>query len=350
VWKYRANADDRRERLVLLAFRWWLRIRPTLKATSSLKMANTCSVGGFILAIIAIPIAVYTWLGLIVAGVGVYAGFGYSLDGYIKRKSMRAATAPDSNIKAQDFLNVPRSPDDGYRLARPANGTKGQLYPYVDLSDHSLFIRAENGLTREECSSLYERWYGLCPDAFMHLEKLVDGHWRPISVSIMLPLSVAGYRAIITRDRAHRLRVVDLDHEDVLPRLASKNPFLLIDTWIVDREGGFGGVGHGKSESRGGNANLLVLRHLALFWTTKLRHLNLLVETDNRYLVRVLWRLSFTQSGTSKIGEAFYHTNLAQFDALAPKEFVQVKNVLKEIESAPVAVGTAPIPPGWHYE
>jgi hypothetical protein len=321
-----------------------------LRATTSLRIANTYSMAGFVLAGIAIPIGFYAWPALIVAGLGVFAGFGYSLDGYIKRQYMRAANAPDSKISERDFLNPARSPDDGYRLVRPADGTRAQMYPYVDLSDHSLFIRAENDLTRDQRHSLYERWCGLCPDAFMHLEKLVDGHWRPISVSIMLPLSPAGFRAITITDMAHRLSVVDLDHEGILHRLSSKNPFLLIDTWIVDREGGFGGAGHGKHENRGGNANLLVLRHLALFWTTSLRHLSLLVETENPHLVPALRQLSFMKSGTSNIGEAFFQTNLAQFDALAPREFTQLKNVLKEVRATPVAEGTAPVPPGWYYK
>jgi hypothetical protein len=160
-----------------------------------------------------------------------------------------------------------------------------QLYPHVDLSDHSFFIQAENpDLTRDQRYSLYERWYGLCPDGFMHLEKWDGRQWRPISVSILLPLSGSGYRSITAQSEAHRLSVVDLDADGIRPRVTGKNPFLLIDTWIVDREGGFGGAGHGKSDSRGGNANLLVLRHLTLFWTpaTRLRHLCILVETANR--------------------------------------------------------------------
>jgi hypothetical protein len=209
----------------------------------------------------------------------------------------------------------------------------------------------ENDLTRDQRGLLYERWYDLCPDAFMHLEKLHGGQWRPISVSIMLPLSDAGFRAITARNEAHRLSVIDLDHDGIRPQVGSRNPFLLIDTWIVDREGGFGGAGHGKSESRGGNANLLVMRHLARFWNsaTRFRHLHFLVETANPYLAPALETLSFRSSGTSNIGEAFYQTSLVQFDAMAPVEFARLKGALKELESVPVVVGTAPAPNGWYY-
>ncbi len=322
-----------------------------LRSTSSLRLANTYSVGGFALAIVAIPIALIAWPAVIAAGLGLFAAIGYGLDGYVKRVSMRVASGQDSNIRPLDFYNSPQSPDEGYRLVRPSDGSRAQLYPYVDLSDHSLFIQAENDLTRDQRGSLYERWYELCPDAFLHLEVLDGAQWRPISVSIMLPLSAAGFRAITTRHQAHRLSVVDLDHEGIRPRVGTKNPFLLIDTWIVDREGGFGGAGHGKSESRGGNANLLVLRHLTEFWNsgTRFRHLNFLVETANPHLVRALEMMSFRPSGTSKIGEAFFQTSSEQWDAVAPSDFARLKDALKAIETVPVLVGTAPAPVGWYY-
>jgi hypothetical protein len=132
--------------------------------------------------------------------------------------------------------------------------------------------------------------------------------------------------------------------------LRGRHPFLLIDTWIVDREGGFGGTGHGKSESRGGNANLLV-RHVTQFWNSanRFRHMNFLVETANPHLVPALEMMSFRRSGTSNIGEAFYVTSTEQMDAVAPIEFARLKKVLKQIESVPVRAGTAPTPSNWYY-
>jgi hypothetical protein len=265
---------------------------------------------------------------------------------------MRVAPGQGSKISPRDFYSAPQSPDNDYRLVCPADGSRSQLYPYVDLSDHSLFIQAENDLTRYERASLYERWYSLCSDAFMHLEKRDGSSWRPISVSIMLPLSVAGYRAITTKDKAHRLSIVDLGREGIRSKLDMKKPFLLIDTWIVDREGGFGGVGHGKTQSRGGNANLLVLRHLTRFWNSanRFRHLNLLVETANPHLVNALEMMSFRPSGTSDIAEAFYQTSTVQWDAAAPAEFAALKDALRAIEEVPVMVGTTPGPTDWYYK
>jgi hypothetical protein len=352
VGKPPAYADDRHERAVMLTFRIWRRIRPLLRSTSSARMANTYSVSGFILAAAALAVGVYAWPAFVVAGLAMFAGIGYGLDGYVKRVSMRLAAGHDSNINARDFLNAPRSPDEGFRLVHPANGSRSQLYPYVDLSDHSLFIQAENDLTRDQRYALYERWYDLCPNGFMHLEKREGDRWRPISVSILLPLSGAGYRSITAQSEAHRLSVVDLGVDGIQPRVTSKNPFLLIDTWIVDREGGFGGAGHGKSDIRGGNANLLVLRHLTLFWNpaTRLKHLSILVETANRHLVRALEMLSFRQSGTSNIDEAFYQTSPMQFDAMAPGEFAALKAALIQIGAVDVVTGTAPAPIDWYYK
>lgn len=314
-------------------------------------MSYTYSVAGFALAVFAVRIASIGWPAVVVAGLGMLAGFGYAMDGLIKRFSMHVASGHDSKISPRDFLNAPQQPDDGYRLVRPSDDSREQLYPYVDLSDHSLFIQLENpDLTRGARAALYARWYGLCPEGFMHLEKLVDGQWRPISVSIVLPLSIAGYRAITALGPARR-SVVDLGQDGILRRPSTKHQFLLIDTWIVDREGGYGGQGHGKSATRGGNANLLVLRHIAQFWNSanRFRQTTFLVETANPRLLPALEELTFRESGTSKIDEAFYQTTKSQFDAVAPAEFARVKKEIRAIEAIAVVVGTAPVPTGWYY-
>jgi len=95
-----------------------------------------------------------------------------------------------------------------------------------------------------------------------------------------------------------------------------------------------------------------VLRHLTLFWTpaSRLKHLSILVETANRYLVHALEILSFRQSGTSNINEAFYLTTPMQFAAIAPEEFAQMKAALEEAAAINVTNGTAPVPNGWYYK
>jgi hypothetical protein len=344
--------DNWHERFTLWAFRAWRVVRIVLRRTSSPWLANVYSIGGFALAIIAIPFVFLAWPAVFVAGLGMIAGMTYALDGYVKRFFMRVAPGQDSKISPGDFYHAPLVPDGGYRLVHPVDASRAQLYPYVDLSDHSPFIQAENDLTRDQRYRLYERWYGLCPDAFMHLEVLQRDQWRPISVSIVLPLSAEGFRAITTKDKAHRLSVVDLDHEGIMSRPDRRHPCLLIDTWIVDREGGYGGAGHGKTESRGGNANLLVLRHVTRFWNsaTRFRHVVFVTETANPRLVSALEMMSFTKTGTSNIGEDFYRTSPEQMDAMDPAAFGRLKGALRKIESVRVHQGTAPVPAGWYYK
>ena len=343
---------ERRERVHVLVFRFFGLIRPLTKTASTPRSASMLSAGGATLAVLGIPFAaLVAWPAVIVAVIGLYAAIGYALLAYVRRLSMRVAPGHDRGINQRDFLNAPRSPDAGYRLVRPKDATWAQLYPYVDLSDHSRFIQMENDLTREQRYELYERWYGLCPDGFMHLEKQIGERWRPISVSIMLPLSGFGYRAITAKSEPRRLSVIELDRDGIKPRVTRTNPFLLIDTWIVDREGGYGGTGHGKSENRGGNANLLVLRHLAQFWHPAhgLKHVSILVETANRHLVPALEMLSFRQSGSSNIDEEFYLTTPMQFGAMYPEEFGRLKEALEAAEALDVVIGTAPVPAGWYY-
>jgi hypothetical protein len=218
--------DDWREWLANRVFRLWRHMRPLVRSASSARMASMYSIGRFVLAIVAIPIALIAWPAVLLAGVGMFAGFGYAMDGYVKRFSMRVAPGHDSRIHARDFYNPPLAPDDGYRLVTPTEASQAQLYPYTDLSDHSLFIQAENDLTRDQRASLYERWYTLCPAGFMHLEVREGDYWRPIAVSIMLPLSGAGFKAITARDK-RRLSVVDLDEDGIRRTLDRAHPFLL---------------------------------------------------------------------------------------------------------------------------
>ena len=207
---------DRREWLNMQVFRYWRFVRPLLRTTSSPRSAFTLSAVGAVLAVASLSLTAYAWPAAIVAVGAMYPTVGYSMIGRAKRVAMHVAVGHDSSIKPRDFINAPRSVDTGFRLVRPADASWAQLYPYVDLSDHSLFIQMENDLTREQRYELYERWYSLCPKGFMHLEKQgPDGNWRPISVSIMLPLSGPGYRTITAKSEPHRLSVVDLDWDGI---------------------------------------------------------------------------------------------------------------------------------------
>jgi hypothetical protein len=347
-----------------LLFRLWLEVRPSLAAAASQRWGLRWAVVALFLAAAVVlgrlgfydlgPVA--DWVGLILAVVSTFAAGFCFLDAWLLRLGMHTAPAPDPSIRALDFQKAPSQLDTGYRLARPADSSRQQLYPYVDLSHHEPFIAGENiELTRDKRLELYQRWYGLCPAGFMHLEKKVEDRWRPISVSIMLPLSDEGYRAITHRRSHRRVSVIYLDENDVLSEYESdKNkhgPVVLIDTWIVDRNG-YGGAGHGKTAQRGGNANLLVLRHVAQFWNSATGFpvsMTFVVETGNLRLVPSLIESGFQETGDSNIGEKFYVLNPAKVHSTAPNTFAVMKAAVQEIESLAVNTGTSPAPPDWYY-
>ena len=232
-------------------------------------------------------------------------------------------------------------------LRRPANSDDFQLYPYVDLSHNSAYIRAANDLTRRQRVRLYQRWYRLCPDGFLHLEKLVSGEWRPIAVSIALPLSLEGYASIEAADEDEKKRVIDLGHGGILPELDRRHRILLIDTWIVDRA--FKGAGHGKTQTSGGFANTMVLRHVAQFWNSRNRfpQITFVAETNNKHLTPALRALTFLPAGRSKINADFFALEKTAMKGLMPREFERLANAMKIIEKIPVHKGTAPYPKDW---
>jgi hypothetical protein len=358
-------AANRRERVSTFLYRLWQEVRPSLEAAASQRRGLLYAVAALFLAVAVIlgrlglydlgPVA--DWVGLILAVISLFAAGFYFVDAWLLRLGMHMAPAPDPSIRALDFQRAPRKLDPEYRLARPTDSSREQLYPYVDLSNHEPFIAGENiQLTRDKRLELYQRWYGFCPDGFMHLEKKVEHRWRPISVSIMLRLSDEGYRAITHRRPHRRVSVIYLDENDILGEYESdknkKGPVVLIDTWIVDRNG-YGGAGHGKTDQRGGNANLLVLRHVAQFWNSATGFpvsMTFLVETGNPRLVPSLIESGFQETGDSNIGEKFYVLNPDQFHSNAAADtFALMKAAVQEIENVAVNTGTSPAPPDWYY-
>jgi hypothetical protein len=353
------------KRVSTFLYRLWQKVRPSLGAAASQRRGLWYSVAGSLLAVAVVlsrlnlydlgPVA--DWAGLILTLISLFAAGFYFLDARLLRLATRRAPAPDPSIRALDFQRAPTKLDTEYRLARPADSSREQLYPYMDLSHHEPFIAGENpDLTRAQRLELYQRWYGFCPDGFMHLEKKVENRWRPISVSIMLRLSDEGYRAITHRRPRRRVSVIDLDENDILGEYESnkneKGPVVLIDTWIVDRNG-YGGAGHGKTDQRGGNANLLVLRHVAQFWNSATGFpvsMTFVVETANQRLVPSLIESGFQESGDSNIGEKFYVLNPGQFHSTAAANtFAVMKAEVQEIEKVAVDTGTSPAPPDWYY-
>lgn len=248
---------------------WWRFRKIILLPLTGSTLSAVFAIGAFIVAVGAIPFALAYPLGWILTAIGFVSAVIYFADHTVARYLMRSGPIFEKGIRSEDFLNAPTEPTSEYRLVSPANSDESQLYPYIDLSHYSAYIRAANDLTRSQRLRLYQRWYRLCPAGFLHLEKLVGNEWRPIAVSIVLPLSLEGYASIAAADKDEQTRVIDLSHGSILPALDRRHRILLIDTWIVDRA--FKGAGHGKTQTSGGFANTMVLRDVTQFWNSRNR-------------------------------------------------------------------------------
>lgn len=328
--------------------KYWWRIRralliPIVKSPLSAILGVVC----FAVLILGVSITYLNVAGWVLAILSFLGGITYFSDYGIRRFVRRHAPIFEKNIRPEDFTNAPQALTPEYRFAAPSDSSDLQLYPYVDLSHYTAFIRAENDLNRQERLALYKKWYQLCPTGFLHLEKLIGSEWRPIAVSIILPLSLAGFAAITRGDKDHQTPIIDLGRNDIQEKLTRRHGLLLIDTWIVDRE--FGGRGHGKKPGQGGFANALVLRHIGQFWNSSNRfpEVTFLVETDNKHLVPILSSFAFRPGGHSKIGEVLYEVNKSMMIGLAYEEFKRLVLAIRALESMPIEKGTVAPPSDW---
>ncbi|MGO9902953.1 MAG: hypothetical protein ACLP0J_25435 [Solirubrobacteraceae bacterium] len=324
---------------------WW-----TARRVLPLPIVNNQLSAGLAAVSLVVLVAGWTLVGVVVVAVGGVGFVAYGGDRmvrwYITRKP-----EPDQQICPRDFKNAPSLVPTDFRFVAPSDAGLTQLYPYVDLSHHSDYVREENTLSHKDRLRLYGRWYDLCPRAFLHLEKLVAGEWRPIAVSIMFPLSPAGFKSITRGGRNPTISVVDLDAGGIAAELSEDNRVLLIDTWIVDRK--YKGAGHGKTTSQGGFANALVLRHIAEFWNSGMRFpsIKFLVETNNGYLIPTLCDgFHFKSRAPSKIGVNFYDLETADFKAIAAEQYERVIDAVRALEATPILSGTASPPAGWSVE
>ena len=169
---------------------WWRIRRVLLFPIVKSQLSATLGVVGLAVLVLGTSLTFLTRVGWLLAILGFLGGTTYFSDYGIRRLVRGHAPIFEKNIRPEDFTNAPQALTPEYRFAAPRDSSESQLYPYIDLSHHTAFIRAENDLNRQERMDLYKRWYQLCPTGFLHLEKLVGSEWRPIAVSIILPLSL----------------------------------------------------------------------------------------------------------------------------------------------------------------
>jgi hypothetical protein len=218
-----------------------------------------------------------------------------------KEKSFRRfLSVPDPTAQfAAATVDAPH-----FRLRLVREGTPGMpsehdLWPVVYLSHNNEKIRRANFDVDEAMRfGLYAEWYRSNPNTIMVLERIPPDR-SGISIvgsTIILPLRQAEFSLI----ESGALPVVKLGNRICGPG----EPFdvLLFDTWVLhddyqDIERRY------FSKKHYGYGNLLALRHLALFWTTKKKTLWLYAEPDNPHMIDLLQRICFERKSTTAIGE-----------------------------------------------
>jgi hypothetical protein len=318
-------------------------ILPTVNSAISVFL----SIIGFAVGILALMATPFELVGLILSTVGFVGGGAYIVDVAVRRRVVRRPPSQEKDIRPEHFISIAEVRAGEYRFARPHDSTESQIYPYVDLCHYSPHLRAENNLTRLERLEIHGRWRRLCPRGLLHLEKLVDGEWRPIAISEIFPLSADGYQSFVHPNKKLQRQLIELGHGDIRRSVDRRKKVLLLNLWVVDRA--FRSAGHGRSQVLGGQANLLVLRHIAEFWNSRNRFppTLFLVESSNEYLVAALRRLTFTPMGTSKTAVPLYGTRSDTLRGALPNEYRSLRQAVRQLETTEIAQATTLPPTDW---
>ncbi|WP_174285339.1 hypothetical protein [uncultured Sphingomonas sp.] len=206
-----------------------------------------------------------------------------------------ASTRPRQGyVGLAHLMSVPERPSKyAYHVSMP-DGPPG-LAPFVEISDAEIAIALRHvELHGGARNRLYERWWRWRPDIFLALFK-TDGRlgaWRPIAVSIVLPLTADGAEF----SHAGTGGAVDLDFSHITPP-GFAPAALVVDTWIVEAKGS-------KLDARGRKrrvptnrfANALVLLHIGVLLPVGALA-EIIVEADNKQLKMLLQLIGFKARG-----------------------------------------------------
>jgi hypothetical protein len=269
-----------------------------------------------------------------------------------------------------EFLGSPPMGDFGYRaiFQKPDYSRRnehrfrfvrsaGDLEPFVTLSDAEAAIAEANPeLSGEKRKALYDRWCqwtarneflrwddpGNESRSFMVLDQLQsDGRWLPISVSILLPLTLEGARHLLSRRNwtyasAETRNAVTLRSQDLARGISSR---LLIDTWIVRqrtrREDRIVRFDHYHW------AHAMLLRHIAEFWNPEeATEFKFFCEPDNPTIGTILNDLWFNEENRNEAsGNLFVLKYPLDEDRYGPGDEEGIKLIKSHIRE----IGTIPI-------
>jgi hypothetical protein len=165
---------------------------------------------------------------------------------------------------------------------------------FVRMSSEAAAIREANpGLEPPERRKLYRLWHGINRNSFLMLERTQEGKTPDIiAVSIVVPLTNQG----VSFFRQGLKPAIKLGPEDI-QGLGEICRSILIDTWIIDRR---------SQDQHGRYGYALLLKHLSLFWSERMRKITFLVEPDHRTLPSLLERAGFSCCNTTAIGSSLY--------------------------------------------
>lgn len=210
-----------------------------------------------------------------------------------------------------------------FRFRAPTS--RCQLAPFVAISDDEPDIMLSNPeLKDEDRLNLYNSWCQWTADqsdipwdnptnatkSFLILEQMhADLLWRPISISIVLPLSpeggtlLSGTSIEAIRNPASKRTAVTLEAADLC---GVSSPCLLLDTWAVACES----VPKSGRRRRLNHYNwgvALLLRHIGEFWDPDTTEPICLMAEPNQRVARLLSNLGFERrQRNSASGDLYY--------------------------------------------
>jgi hypothetical protein len=229
---------------------------------------------------------------------------------------------PMGHVSVLHFLLRPDAPNPAafqFRVPR----SELDLEPFVEFSDAEVNIASRHHeLSGKSRRDLYRRWFGIRKQSFLILDSFdpASSKWSPIAVSIVLPLTDAGYQKICDK----LVRIIDLADGDVA-RDGTASTRFLVDTWIVKQKGKAKFVDKPIREPTEKYSMALLYAHLGVFWTGRSRAI-LLVEADHPKIMHICDALGFDKSRRTRDG--------AVLQCLSYPDDAQAAEVRRALETA----------------
>jgi len=245
---------------------------------------------------------------------------------------------PDMSLLDRHRFRYIRKPED--------------LEPFVTLSDAEAVIAGANpGLKGKEREELYDRWCQWTVQdeslpwhdpanrvkSFLLLDqKQPDEAWLPIGVSILLPLTIDGFRHLRPIRRGDQVLSKNLNAATLEGRDLALEPStrLLLDTWIIRQRPCAPGKPLQRFEHYRWGVGLL-LRHVTEFWDPDSKaEVTFLCEPDNPKIAGMLNDLRFSEKDRDAVsGKLFVLKYPLAEDKVGPEEQHIIERIMANIRT-----------------